>query len=71
MATHPKDLGLTLDPKLTYTLDPKLTYSTPIHNISVQAHKSLHMIKAQPATGWGKLKETLIAAYRGSHETSC
>ena len=30
MATHPKVLGL--------TLDPKLTYSTHIHNISVQAH---------------------------------
>ena len=29
MATHPKVLGL--------TLDPKLTYSTHIHNISVQA----------------------------------
>ena len=32
MATHPKVLGL--------TLDPKLTYSTHIHNISVHAHKS-------------------------------
>ena len=30
MATHPKLLGL--------TLDPKLTYITPIHNISVHAH---------------------------------
>ena len=29
MATHPKVLGL--------TLDPKLTYSIHIHNISVQA----------------------------------
>ena len=33
MATHPKILGL--------TLNPKLTYSTHIHNISVQAHKPL------------------------------
>ena len=31
MATQPKVMGL--------TLDPKLTKSTPIHNISVQAHK--------------------------------
>ena len=31
MATHPKVLGL--------TLDPKLTYNTHIHNISVQTHK--------------------------------
>ena len=32
MAMHPKVLGL--------TLDPKLTYSTHIHNISVQAHQA-------------------------------
>ena len=38
MATHPKVLGL--------TLNPKLTYSTHIQNISIQAHKPLHMIKA-------------------------
>ena len=37
MATHSKVLGL--------TLDPKLTYSTHIHNISVQAHTPLQMIK--------------------------
>ena len=36
MATHPKVLGL--------TLDPKLTYSTHIHNISVHAHKPLQII---------------------------
>ena len=51
MATHPKVL----------TLDPKLTYSTHIHNISVQAHKPLQIIKALTATGWGKQKETLMA----------
>ena len=55
MATHPKVLGL--------TLDPKLTYSTHIHNISVQAHKPLQIIKALTATGWGKQKETLMATY--------
>ena len=38
MATHPKVLIL--------TLDPKLTFSTHIYNISVQAHKPLQMIKA-------------------------
>ena len=37
MTTHPKVMGL--------TLDPKLTYSTHIHNISVQAHTPLQMIK--------------------------
>ena len=56
MATHPKVLGL--------TLDPKFTYSTHIHNISVQAHRPLQMIKALTATGWGKQKETLMAAYK-------
>ena len=43
MATHPMVLGL--------TLDPKVTYSTHIHNISVQAHKPLQMIKTLPAIG--------------------
>ena len=56
MATHPKVLGL--------TLDPKLTYSTHIHNISVQAHKPLQIIKALTVTGWGKQKETLMATYK-------
>ena len=55
MATHPKVLGL--------TLDPQLTYSTHIHNISVQAHKPLQMIKALTATGLGKQKETPMATY--------
>ena len=56
MATHPKVLGL--------TLDPKLTNSTHIHNISVYAHKPLQIIKAVTATGWGKQKETLMATYK-------
>ena len=55
MATHPKVLGL--------TLDPKLTYSTHIH-ISVQAHKPLQIIKELTATGWDKQKETLMATYK-------
>ena len=55
MATHLKVLGL--------TIDPKLTYSTHIHNISVQSHNPLQMIKALTATGWGKQKETLMAIY--------
>ena len=55
-ATHPKVLAL--------TLNPKLTYSTHIHNISVQAHKPLQIIKALTATGWGKQKETLMATYK-------
>ena len=45
-------------------LDPKVTYSTHIHNISVQAHKSLQIIKALTARGWGKQKETFMATYK-------
>ena len=56
MATHPKVLGL--------TLDPKLAYSTHIYNISVQSHKPLQIIKTLIATGWGKQKETLMATYK-------
>ena len=56
IATHPKVLGL--------TLDPKLTYNTHIHNISVHAHKPLQIMNALNATGWGKQKETLKAAYK-------
>ena len=52
MTMYPNVLGL--------ILDPKLTYSTHIYNISVQAHKPLHMLKALTATGWGKQKETLM-----------
>ena len=60
MATHPKVLGL--------TLDPKLTCSTHIHNISVHAHKPLQIIKALTATGWGKQKEILKAVMRPALE---
>ena len=56
ISTHPKVLGL--------TLDPNLTYSTHIHNISVQAPKKLQVIKALTANGWGKQKETLMATYK-------
>ena len=56
MATHPKVLGL--------TFYPKLKYSIHIHNISVQAHKPLQMIKALTATGWGKPKEILKNTYK-------
>ena len=58
MAMHPKVVGL--------TLDPKLTYSTHIHNISVHAHNPLQIIKALTATGCGKLKETCMATYKAA-----
>ena len=58
MATHPNVLGLTLDPKLAY-----------IHNFSVRVHKSLQIIKALTATGWGKQKGTLHGYLQGCYET--
>ena len=55
MAIHPKVMGL--------TLDPTLTYNTHIHTISVHAHKPLQIIKVLTATGWGKQKEKLMVTY--------
>ena len=37
------------------------TQHTHFHNISIQAHKPLQMIKALTTTGWGTQKETLMA----------
>ena len=45
-------------------LRPKTHIQPHIHNISVQAHKPLQIIKALTATGWGKQKETLMATYK-------
>ena len=56
MVAHPKVLGI--------TLDPILTYSTHIHNISEQAFKPLQIIKPFTARRWGKQKETLMSAYK-------
>ena len=56
MTTHPKVLGLTLDPKLTYIIH--------INNIAAQAHNPLQIIKALTSTGRGKRKETLMATYK-------
>ena len=56
MALHPKDLGL--------TLNPKLTYNAHIQNIAIQAQKPLQVIKALTGTTWGKQKETLVATYK-------
>ena len=55
MAMHPKVLGI--------TLDPTLTYITHIHNISVQSHTLLQLINILTANGWAKQKETLMATY--------
>ena len=46
------------------TLDQTLPYNTHIHNISVQAHKLLQIIKALTASGWGKQMETHMATYK-------
>ena len=56
MALHPKVLGL--------TLYPKLTYNAHIQNIATHAQKPLQVIKALTGTTWGKQKETLVATYK-------
>ena len=56
MAIHPKVMGL--------TLDPTLTYNTHIHTISAHVHKPLQIIKVLTATGWGKQKEKLMVTYK-------
>ena len=56
MALHPKVLGL--------TLDPRLTYNAHIQNIATHAQKPLQVIKALTGTTWGKQKETLVATYK-------
>ena len=56
MALHPKVLGL--------TLDPKLTYNAHIQNIATHAQKPLEVIKALTGTTYGKQKETLVATYK-------
>ena len=56
MALHPKVLGL--------TLDPKLTYNAHIQNIATHAQKPLQVIKALTSTTWGKQKETLVTTYK-------
>ena len=53
---HPKILGL--------TLDPKLTYSEHIKHTVKKANKTLNVIKALTATNWGKQKETLVNTYK-------
>ena len=58
MALHPKVLGL--------TLDPMLTYNAHIQNIATHAQKPLQVIKTFTGTTWGKQKETLVATYRRS-----
>ena len=58
MALHPKVLGL--------TLDPKLTYNAHIQNIATHAQKPLQVIKALTGTTWGKQKETLVATYKAT-----
>ena len=54
--THPKILGL--------TLDPKLTFNRHIENTVTKAKNSLKIVKALTSTTWGKQKETLLVTYK-------
>src|SRR5579864_1485964 len=52
---HPKILGV--------TFDPKLTFNEHTNNIKTAASKSVNILKSLTATTWGKQKETLVATY--------
>ena len=56
MTTHPKILGL--------TLDPKLTYNRHIDLAATKARKTLNILKVLTSTKWGKHKETILATYK-------
>ena len=57
MSMHPKVLGL--------ILDQKLAYNTRIHNISVQAHIPLQMIKATHTISSEEILPPSLVATRG------
>ena len=56
MTTHPKILGL--------TLDPKLTYNRHIDLAATKARKTINILKVLNSTKWGKHKETILATYK-------
>ena len=56
MTTHPKILGL--------TLDPKLTYNRHIDLAATKARKTINILKVLTSTKWGKHKETILATYK-------
>ena len=56
ITTHPKILGL--------TLDPKLTYNRHIDLAATKARKTINILKVLTSTMWGKHKETILATYK-------
>ena len=52
---HPKILGI--------TFDPKLTFSEHIKTTKEKADKTTNILKALTTTQWGKSKETITASY--------
>ena len=54
MTTHPKILGLTLYPKLTYNR----------HIAATKARKTINILKVLTSTKWCKHKETKLATYK-------
>ena len=53
---HPKILGL--------TFDPKLTYNQHTDNTKDKATKTIKLLKALTSTTWGKQKETIVTTYK-------
>ena len=56
MITHPKILGL--------KLDPKLTYNRHIDLAATKARKTINILNVLTSTKWGNHKETILATYK-------
>ena len=56
MTIHPKILGL--------TLDPKLTYNRHIDLAATKARTIINILKVLTSTKWGKHKETILTTYK-------
>ena len=56
MTTHPKILGL--------TLDPKLTYNRHIDLAETKTRKTINILKILTPTKWDKHKKTILATYK-------
>ena len=58
---HPKILGI--------TLDPKLTFSQHINVTIIKAKQTLNILKALTSTKWGKQKELIVSIFKTFTQT--
>ena len=56
MTTHPKILGL--------TLGPRLTYGRHVDLAAAKARKTVNILRVHTSARWGKRRETMLATYK-------